>query len=191
MWNWSDKFKDVEWGLQKREKNCTIISYSKIPKIRDSIKLISLDVQKLENTYLSLLHKNIYFDACAIVRAINFCFDTWPIVLLCFDMTLMSLLERCVFKASVLTPCNSSSKIRHCYFLAASKTTQDHYTHWIQRDGVVVVEGCKNNISIISPGTHQGVKIPIVKHFQALIYESLVRHYYCAIWTLVLKGKES
>ena len=120
--------------------------------------------------------KNIYFDACAIVRAINFCFDTWPIVLLCFDMTLMSLLERCVFKASVLTPCNSSSKIRHCYFLAASKTTQDHYTHWIQRDGVVVVvKGCKNNISIISPGTHQGVKIPM--HFQALIYESLIKHY--------------
>ena len=157
MWNWSDKFKDVEWGLQKREKNCTIISYFKIPKIRDSIKLISFDVQELENI-CHYYTKNIYFDACAIVRAINFCFDTWPIVLLCFDMTLMSWLERCVFKASVLTPCNSSSKIRHCYFLAASKTTQDHYTHWIQRDGVVVVKGCKNNISIISPGTHQGVK---------------------------------
>ena len=105
---------------KKTEKNCNIISYFKIPKIRDSIKLISFDVQELENI-CHYYTKNIYFDACAIVRAINFCFDTWPIVLLCFDMTLMSLLERCVFKASVLTPCNSSSKIRHCYFFSSFK----------------------------------------------------------------------
>jgi len=130
--------------------------------------------------YLSLLHKNIYFDACAIVRAINFCFDTWPIVLLCFDMTLMSLLERCVFKASVLTPCNSSSKIRHCYFLAASKTTQDHYTHWIQRDGVVVVKGCKNNISITSPGTHQG-NINVHPHLIHLSFAQLFSYLYLMV----------
>ena len=156
MWNWSDKFKDVEWGLQKREKNNLLLQDSKDTWLDQTYITWRVEIGE----YLSLLHKNIYFDACAIVRAINFCFDTWPIVLLCFDMTLMSLLERCVFKASVLTPCNSSSKIRHCYFLAASKTTQDHYTHWIQRDGVVVVKGCKNNISIISPGTHQGWKFP-------------------------------